>query len=661
VPARDTFEWDFRVIARDILVQDTFLETTIYQDSEGILSTVLFNTNQGAGATIGFSIPELAGLTWLQATPPNGIIATSDGLPIRFDIDGSLLPIGDTTVVLSVVSNSNLNNAGVDNIRLKVNVLARPPYWVVDPADYSNSMQVVANYQFTQPPGNTPSRDTMDIISAWVGNEIRGVSRIASTQTGLYAAFMLVYGNPEDIGKPIEFRAWDAEAGEEYNVYPADSIFFDQTTLVGSFSDPELLFADRDRDRARYIPVNGEGDGGGGLTWLSFNSEEADMTVSEQLRELKFLENGDIIKTENTSAGYVEGVGWISTNGLDSIEVEEGYILFLASLDDTIRVTGRDATFGPIVLEQGWNLIGYPLQDTVGINEAFTLLNVDDGDRLQTVPQDPVALELPPNMIAEYNENLMQWLFAPGMEVMRPNFAYQILVGNPAATMLYDGYEVPFTAAPASDGTGSNRPVFTPSDPATWSVDPSAYPSSMVITSTLQFGGAMSLDNGDKVAAYVNGECRGVAPVSYVAALDAYRAPLFVYGAQTGEEVEFLMYDASEDQVYLAEEELAFQPNGIMGSFVEPYVFEAQPMGAAYEQNSTYCEADENGTLGITMVSGLQAPYTYLWSTGAESAALEGLIAGDYNLTITGANGLYFTDTVALENLGIEIPVPEIE
>ncbi|MCR9099464.1 MAG: PKD domain-containing protein [bacterium] len=661
VPARDTFKWDFRVVARDILVQDTFLETTIYQDREGILSTVLFNTNQGAGATIGFSIPELAGLPWLQATPPNGIISTSDGLPVQFNIDGSLLPVGDTTVVLSVVSNSNLANAGVDNIRIKVNVLARPPYWEVDPSQYSNSMQVVVNYQYTQPPGNAPSRDTMDIISAWIGNEIRGVARIASTQTGQYAAFMLVYGNPEDIGKPLEFRAWDADPGEEYNAYPIDSLFFDEAMLIGSFSDPELLSVNRDRDRARYIPVNGEGDGGGGLTWLSFNNRETDMTVGEQLRELKFLQNGDIIKTEETSAGYVEGVGWISTNGLDSIDVEEGYILFLGNLDDTIRVTGRDATFGPIVLEQGWNLIGYPLQDTVGINDAFTLLNVEDGDRMQTVPQDPAALNLPPNMIAEYNEMLMQWLFAPGMEVMRPNFAYQVFVGNPAATMLYNGYEAPFGPEPVSDGTGFNSPGFTPAEPSTWIVDPSEYPTSMVVTSTLHFDGEMSLDEGDKVAAYVNGECRGVAPVSYVQALDTYRAPLFVYGAQAGETVEFLMYDASTDRVHLAAQQLSFQPNGIEGSFVEPFVFEAQSMSATYAQSSTYCAADANGTLDVTMVSGLQPPYSYEWNTGAQTAALEGLTAGDYTVTITGANGLSFTDTVTLENLEVEIPAPEVE
>jgi PKD repeat protein len=208
---------------------------------------------------------------------------------------------------------------------------------------------------------------------------------------------------------------------------------------------------------------------------------------------------------------------------------------------------------------------------------------------------------------------------------------------------------------------GSNSPLFTPADPTTWLIDPSAYPSSMVITSMLKFGGEISLDEGDRVAAYVNGECRGVAPVSFVSALNAYRAPLFVYGAQAGETVEFLMYDASTDRVHLAAQQLSFQPNGIEGSFVEPFVFEAQSMSATYAQSSTYCAADANGTLGITMVSGLQPPYSYEWNTGAHTASLEGLTAGDYTVTITGANGLSFTDTVALENLEVEIPAPEVE
>ncbi|WP_282777478.1 PKD domain-containing protein [Phaeodactylibacter xiamenensis] len=656
----DTFRWEFRVVARDIFVQDTLLETTIYQDSEGELNTVIFY-NDDIGF-INYVTDGNADYPWLTVDPTTGSVPAATGRAVTFTIDGSQLPVGDTTAVIRFVSTSGLMNQGVDSVRIKVNVLAKPPYWVVDPSQYATSTPVITNFEFTNAPGVT-SRDTMDIISAWIGNEIRGVARISSTQVGQYAAFMLVYGDPEDIGTPLEFRVWDANEGREYNGYPVDSLFFDDAQSIGSFGDPEILMVDRNRDLARYIPVNGEEDGGGGITWLSFNSQEEDMAVDEQLRELKFLQNGDIIKTENKSAGYVEGIGWLSTNGLDSIEAEEGYILFLGGVDDTIRVTGMDAEFRPIILEQGWNLVGAPVQDTIAINDAFNVSNISNGDFLTTVAQDPTLPGLSANMVAQYDQGLSQWLFGlgSGMEVIRPNFAYQIRVAAANAVMLYDGATSPLTAAPVSDGSGERIAAFVPSDPSTWSVDPSEYPSSMVVTGVALFDEVQSLDQGDKIAAYVNGECRGAAHISHIPALGDYMAPMFIYGTNAGDVVEILMYDASEGQVYLAKETLVYEPNGIVGSFTAPYAFENQTMSAIYERVNTYCEADTSGSLSVTMVSGLTAPYTYEWSNGASGASLAGLSSGDYSVTITGQEGISFVDTLVLENLEIAIPAPTVE
>lgn len=656
----DTFRWDFRVVARDIFVQDTSLEITIYQDTEGELNTVIFY-NDDIGF-INFITDGNANYPWLTVDPSTGSVPAATGRAINFTIDGTQLPVGDTTAVIRFLSTSGLANQGEDVVTIKVNVLAKPPYWVVDPTQYTTSVPVITNFEFSNAPGVT-SRDSMDIISAWIGNEIRGVARISSTQVGQYASFMLVYGDPEDVGTPLEFRVWDANEGREYNGYPLDSLFFDDTEPIGSFGDPEILVVDRNRDLARYIPVNGEEDGGGGITWLSFNNEEEDMSAGEQLRELKFLRNGDIIKTESTSAGYVENVGWLSTNGLDSIEAEEGYILFLGGLDDTIRVTGENAKFGPIPLEQGWNLIGAPVQDTIAINNAFNVFNVSDGDFLTTVAQDPTLLGLSTNMVAQYNQGLSQWLFGmgSGMEVIRPNFAYQIRVASNNAVMVYDGATSPLTAAPVTDGNGESVVAFVPSDPSTWSVDPSEYPSSMVVTGVALFDEVQSLDQGDKIAAYVNGECRGAAHISHIPALGDYMAPMFIYGTNVGDVVEILMYDASEGQVYLAKETLVFEPNGIVGSFTDPYAFENQSMSAAFERLNTYCETDTSGSLSITMVSGLTPPYSYTWSDGSTGTSLNGIAAGSYSVTVTGQGGIAFTDTVVLENLDIEIPAPTID
>ncbi len=53
---------------------------------------------------------------------------------------------------------------------------------------------------------------------------------------------------------------------------------------------------------------------------------------------------------------------------------------------------------------------------------------------------------------------------------------------------------------------------------------------------------------------------------------------------------------------------------------------------------SVNCFAGNNGTATPNVTGGV-APYTYLWSNGATTANLQGLVAGSYAVTVTDANG----------------------
>lgn len=90
------------------------LEIIIYQDRVGMLNIVFFNINEGVGVIIGFFIFELLVLLWLEVDLDNGIIIIFNGLFVSFQIDGSLLFVGDIIVMLSVVLNFNFSNVGVD-------------------------------------------------------------------------------------------------------------------------------------------------------------------------------------------------------------------------------------------------------------------------------------------------------------------------------------------------------------------------------------------------------------------------------------------------------------------------------------------------------------------------------------------------------------------
>jgi hypothetical protein len=651
----DTFRWTFRVVARDIYVDSDRLQTTIYQGNEGLVRTTAF---RNSAAAVSFSIDNLSNYPWIEADPATGTISSPLGNIIAFTIDGNNLPLGDTSALLIVRSTSGLPNQGTDTVRISVKVLAKPPYWRVDPSLYTQNMIAITNYEFFDEPGIT-SRDTMDRISAWIDSEIRGVAPIIGTNGGLFASFMAIYGDPSDAGKPIEFRIWDASEGREYNGYPSsrDTISFAANAIVGSFQLPEILKVDKTKDRARYIPLNGNGR----WTWFSVNHQEPDMRVNTQLRQLTQARTGDLIKTARASASYVEGMGWISLNGLDSLRAQDGYQVYLQGPNDTIRVTGRSAAYGPIALSTGWNLVGYPPQQALPINPSLNITPARDGNYIKTVAQNAASDPLFANMFAGYTNPPGQW-FTSGqaMDLLRPNFAYQILVRQPS-TLVYPGATSPLQESVA-DGGGSTEvlPPCDPNNPASWAVDPALYPLNMIAIGQLEINGELASNPNTKVAAFVNGQCRGATSLYQVPSLGVYMVNLFIYGQGNEGEIEIRIFDAETGRIHLNQDRLAFVPNAIIGNFTQPYVFRNKLFSASFSTEHSLCETDNHASSAITLVTGLEGPYTYQWSTGDETAQAENLSPGMYAVTITGQGGIWFVDSVLVNNLAQPIEQPQV-
>ena len=63
-------------------------------------------------------------------------------------------------------------------------------------------------------------------------------------------------------------------------------------------------------------------------------------------------------------------------------------------------------------------------------------------------------------------------------------------------------------------------------------------------------------------------------------------------------------------------------------------------------QNVT-CNGGSNGSI-TSSISGGQSPYSFVWSTGATSANISGLSAGNYSLTITDANNCIGTAAISI-------------
>lgn len=104
-----------------------------------------------------------------------------------------------------------------------------------------------------------------------------------------------------------------------------------------------------------------------------------------------------------------------------------------------------------------------------------------------------------------------------------------------------------------------------------WSFNVSNYQFSMTFTTSLNVNGTTLSSSNDKVAAFINGEVRGVAGVTYIARLDKYVSYLTVYANSNNETINFKIYDSTNDKVVNVFETVNFNIDANLGSAFQSY------------------------------------------------------------------------------------------
>jgi uncharacterized RmlC-like cupin family protein len=104
-----------------------------------------------------------------------------------------------------------------------------------------------------------------------------------------------------------------------------------------------------------------------------------------------------------------------------------------------------------------------------------------------------------------------------------------------------------------------------------WSVNVADFQYSMTFTSFLNVNGINLISVNDKVAAFVDGEIRGVANVKYVASANKYVAFLSVYANTNKENIDFKIYDSKTNSVVDIDKKVEFIIDGNLGGIFQSY------------------------------------------------------------------------------------------
>ncbi|MCD8435617.1 T9SS type A sorting domain-containing protein [Tenacibaculum dicentrarchi] len=112
-----------------------------------------------------------------------------------------------------------------------------------------------------------------------------------------------------------------------------------------------------------------------------------------------------------------------------------------------------------------------------------------------------------------------------------------------------------------------------------WEVNPANFDYSLNIVGKIKIDAVFAENNTDKVAAFVNGELRGVSSLFYDKDYDEYFVFLTVYANKSsGEDISFKVWDASTDVTYPVtinnKLTIPFVNNNIMGTKKTPQIFE---------------------------------------------------------------------------------------
>lgn len=594
--------WSFVVQYNDVYFDPPAVAATIYEGDVHNAIVELDNISSGAQAfTLDYgNLPMWMGIDQVPSTQisPSG----DQDISLFFNLLDIMLPDSTYTHNLTAAIDDlpfyDSNGDGIasndtsyiQTLPISITVLAAPPTWEVNPADFAYSMNMIVEFDIDA----TLSTDVFDQVGAFVDGELRGFTNMEyvaplAQQSGVnpYLAFLTVYSNVP-VGEEVSFQIWDATPGILYgaridSLGGEPTVDFDSAVSIGELGNPETLYAGRE-----HVVCN---DLNPGWNLISFNVTAADMSVNAVLAGLNAA-NGDIVKTQNQDGSLSDvsmydatSNSWLGT--IDSFTNDQAYYIKTQNGGE-LCVAGMpiDTDNTSINLVAGWNGMPFLLQDEAPIGNALLNLAPTAGDQVI----DPYT-----GTFANYDGGSGSWI--GNLDFLQPGAGY-----------LYN----------AQNSTGF---TFAESTTLDWAFNSADYQYSMNVIGRIEMDAVPSFDTDDMVGAFVNGEARGHTQNVFLPELGIQYVMLTVYSNDISgsEAVEFRVYDASEDTVYNSIATVNLTRDHVEGNFANPHIFTVYTCGqVSITTTPESCVAGNDGTATVHTVAGCGTHGTPCLSNAAE-------------------------------------------
>lgn len=456
-------------------------------------------------------------------------------------------------------------------------------------------------------------------VGAFCGDECRGsMTAEYFPPTQQYVVSLTVASNQQS-GETITFRLYDQLEGQELDLQCANSIIFESNAIIGGVGDwYQFAFSDEVSVTATVNP-EGAGTVTGAGNFMPGTTATLTATANNGYSFREWTVNGETVSSDNPYTFTVTGatnlvaqfdlqqvitlpIGWSwwstyiemnGNNGLQQLEQslghnglmiktqspyvqnyyptlgynywfgsltnvgltnEAGYQISVSSSCQAI-VAGAvaDAAAHPITLRSGWNWIGYPVMTQQSLSTALANFTPEANDLIKGQ-----------NSSATYYANY-GWF--PTSFTLTPGQGYMYYSNATENKML-------------TYAIGRDNSDIVKEAERLWDNDEHAFADNLTVMAVVAIDGEEQRNNELELGAFVGGECRGSAVLTYFEPTDRWYAILTIAGEE-GEEINFAVINRREGKVNTGSaNRVVFVENFVVGSLDHPYEVNFSTNGA---------------------------------------------------------------------------------